>query len=170
MAIYREDILDIDLESGSVNKSGVCHLVAEGDANANRYGVRVLRNGQPVDLTGVGVSGYFVRANGTSVVLSGGRSGSVAYVVLNAGCYQVEGDFTLTIKLTYGGYTVTARMVQGTVVNAVAGDIVDTGSVVPDLASFSALVDRVETAAAKIEGFGISATQITGTRYRINVS
>lgn len=170
MAIYRNDIADIDLETGTVHRSFLNKALGEGDISGNRFGVRVLRNGQAVDLTGVSVSGYFVRANGTSVALSGSRSGNTCWVTLPEACYAVEGNFTLAVKLTGGGVTVTARIVDGTIVNTALGDLVDPGSVIPSLADFTALVTRAETAATKIEGITISETQISGTRYRINVA
>ena len=169
MAIYRNDIADIDLETGTVHRSFLNKALGEGDISGNRFGVRVLRNGQTVDLTGVSVSGYFVRANGTSVALSGSRSGNTCWVTLPEACYAVEGNFELSIKLSVGGVTVTARIVDGTIVNTALGDLVDPGSVIPDLASWTALVTRAEAAAAKIEGFNITETLITGTRYRIGV-
>ena len=52
MAIYHEDIVDIELESGNIHRSFAKHSIGSGDAAANRFGVRVLRNGEAVDLTG----------------------------------------------------------------------------------------------------------------------
>lgn len=161
--------MDIDLEGGTINRSYMNHNLGEGDQKGNRFGVRVFRNGQSVDLTGVSVSGYFIRANGTTVSLSGSRSGNKCYVTLAAACYAVEGSFTLVIKLTGGGITATARIVDGTIVDTAIGELVDPGSLIPDLSDFTDLVERVEAAAEKIESFDITAVQITGTRYKLGV-
>ena len=169
MAIYREDIIDVELETGTVHRSFANRSVGEGDINGNRFGVRILRNGEEVNLSGVTVIGYFIRANGTTEVISGSRSGSMCWVELPQACYAVDGNFTLSIKLTDGTVTMTARIVDGTVVNTVIGSIIDPGSVIPDLASFTALVERAEAAAETIEAYSISAVNLTGTRYRIDV-
>jgi len=173
MAIYKNDFVDIDLETGTVFRSFMNRSIGEGDIKGDRFGVRVLRNKQEVDLTGVSVSGFFTRANGTTVEITGStytfRTGSKCGVILPASCYAVEGNFTLAIKLTVGGVTITARIVDGTVDNTVIGSIVDPGSTIPSLADYEALVTRAEAAATKLESFNITETLIEGTRYRIGV-
>lgn len=169
MAIYKNDFVDIDLETGTVFRSFLNKTLGEGDAAGDRFGVRVLRNGAEVDLTGVSVVGYFIRANGSTETITGSRSGSRCWVELPQACYVYEGGFTLSIKLTIGGTTVTARIVDGTVVDTVMGSLNDPGGVIPDLSDWTALVTRAEAAAAKIESFNITETLITGTRYRIGV-
>lgn len=170
MAVYREDIADIELESGTVFRSFLNSAVGEGNAKANRYGVRLFRNGEAENLTGIAVSGYFIRADGTSVSLTGDKSGNKAWVELPEACYAVEGNFTLSIILYGGGTSVTARIVDGTVVDTVVGTLVDPGSVIPDVSGLTELVERAEAAAETIEAFDITETQITGTRYKIEVT
>ena len=167
---YREDYADIELESGTVNRTRLNKAIGEGDNHGNRYGVRVFRDGEAVDLTGVSCDGYFMRADGTATeVIAGVVTGNIAYVALPAACYAVVGNFTLAIKLIYPGYTMTARIVDGTVVDTKLGELTDPGDTIPDLSDFTALVARVEAAAAKIESFDIEAEVITGTRYRLGV-
>ena len=60
MADYREHIVNIDLESGQVHRSFANFAIGEGDINSQRYGVRLFRNGNPVDVEG-SVVGYFIR-------------------------------------------------------------------------------------------------------------
>lgn len=170
MAVYREDILNIDLISGTINRSFMNKSVGEGDIKANRFGVRVFRGGEEVDLSGVTVIGYFIRENGTTVVINGSRDYNTCWVDLPQACYAVEGQFTLSILLTDGTVATTARIVDGTVVNTTLGSIYDPGGVIPDLSSFTELVERAETAAETIEAFSVTATQITGTRYKIAVT
>lgn len=173
MAIYREDIIDIDLGKGSLDRTFMCKVLGEADLLGDKFGIRVLRDGQPVNLDGVSVTGQFIRADGYTVELAGepfaGKSGSICWVILSYDCYIVPGVFKLIIKLTHSGVTTTARIVDGTVTETVIGEIVDPGGVIPDLANWTALVERAEAAAATIESFDISVAQITGTRYRIGV-
>lgn len=174
MAVYKEDIVDIDLKTGTIFRSFTNKSIGEGDIKGDRFGVRVLRNGEEVDLTGVSVSGFFINANGETVEITGStytfRTGSKCGVILPAGCYAVDGNFTLIIKLTVSGVTTTARIVDGTVVNTVLDSILNPGSTIPSLADYETLVERAEAAASTIESFDISATIISGTRYRLSVT
>ena len=51
--IFKEDFVDIDLGKGSVFRSFMNRMIGEGDAAGDQFGVRVLRNGEAEDLTGV---------------------------------------------------------------------------------------------------------------------
>jgi hypothetical protein len=169
MALYKNDIINIDLEKGTINRTFVNKAVGEGDKNGERYGVRVFRDGAPVSLNGCTVTGYFVRANGTSIILSGNKDGNLAYVTLTQGCYAVGGNFTLAIKITGGGVTGTVRIVDGTVVNTVEGTVVDPGGIVPDLEELTAVAWQAEDAAEAIAAFIVTEELISGTDYRLIV-
>lgn len=170
MAIYKEDITDVDLDTGNISRSFVNKSIGESDANGDRFGVRCIRNKQPVDLTGYTVTGYFIRSNGTSVIIQGTASGSKAYVELPASCYVIEGTFSLAIKLTGQGKTATVRIVDGTVVNTVIGSVVDPGGIVPDLSELLAVIGRAEDAAETIGDFAITEQLIEGDDYRLIIN
>lgn len=170
MAIYREDIVDIELESSTVFRSFMNKAIGEGDAGGNRFGFRCLRNGEPVSLLGTAVIGHFIRADGDTVELTGEVDGDTAFVTLPATCYAVEGQFTLAIKLSGGGVTGTIRMVDGTVVNTTNGAVIDPGGVIPDLADYLAAVEDAEEAAETVFGFSVTAELISGSDYRIVVT
>ena len=153
MAVYKENIIDIDLESGSVHRSFT-----------NRFGFRCFRNGQPVSLVGSTVIGHFIRADGNTIQINGGAvTDYTAFVTLPASCYAVEGQFTLAIKLSGGGVTGTIRMVDGTVINTTNGAIIDPGSVIPDLTAYLDAVDDAIQAEETILGFTVEAVQIENT-------
>ena len=149
MAIYKTDIADIELNGGSICRSFLNRTIGEGDINANQFGVRVLRGGEEVNLNGVTVTGYFIRPDGSTVVLNNGQTaeGSVAFVTLEQTCYAVEGQFSLAIKLTGSGVTGTMRIVDGVVSNTTTGTIVDPGTVIP---SIEDLIEAIEEAVASI--------------------
>lgn len=168
---YNEDIIDIDLSTGTIHRSFMNHILGEGDAKENRYGVRVFRNGEPVSLSMCPIIGYFMRSDGTSVVIEGvATQGNVCYVTLPAACYAVEGQFTLAIKVTGGGVIGTMRIVDGTVVSTAEGTLVDPGSVIPDLSDYASMVSQAENIAEEISEIVIENEQIVGTRYRIKVT
>ena len=118
MANYKEDIVDVELESGVLHRSFLNYTIGAGDSNANRFGVRVFRNGKPESLSGISCSGYFRNNRDDVFSLSGygSVSGNVAYVTLPASCYREEGAFYLSIKLAGGGRNTTVRIVEGTVI------------------------------------------------------
>ena len=147
MAVYKEDIVDIELESGSIHRSFLNHTIGSGDDDANRFGIRAFRNGSPENLAG-SCNGYFIRADGETVVISTGTiSGNVAYVTLPTACYAVEGQFALAIKVSSGGATTTMRIIDGVVSRTTTDVIVDPGTIVP---SVEELIDAIDAAVASL--------------------
>lgn len=147
MAIYNEDIIDVELTGGNIYRSFMNKTIGEGDINANRFGVRVLRKGIPVDLTGCTCTGYFIRADGGTIPINGTVSGNTAYVTLIDTCYAVDGQFALAIKLTGESVTGTVRIVDGVVANTMTGTPIDPGTIIP---SIETLIAAIEAAVASI--------------------
>lgn len=153
MAVYKRDLANIELESGTIFRSFMGNTIGSGDNNANRFGVRVFRNGQPVDLTGCSCQGIFINAEGTPIALTsyGTVSGNVAYITLPPACYNVEGNFTLAIKLVGDGITGTMRIVDGIVSNTgTNGAVAPTGSV-PTYQEIIAQFDEMQAATEAAE-------------------
>lgn len=157
MALYHSDIVDIDLESGTVHRSFSNRIIGEGDNNANRYGVRLFRNGEPANIGGSACQGYFIRrSHGDTVLIDGGTfQGNEAYVTLPQACYAYEGDFTLIIKLAGTGITGTMRIVDGTVAQTTTDTMVDPGHVIPDISELLALIAEMETLVEEISDLGL---------------
>lgn len=157
MALYHTDIVDIDLDSGTVHRSYAHRIIGEGDANANRYGVRLFRSGEPVAIGGSSCQGYFIRhANGDTVVINGGAfHGQEAYVDLPQACYVYEGDFTLIIKLAGSGITGTMRIVDGTVAQTTTGAQIDPGHEIPDISELLALIAGMQDAINTVNALGL---------------
>ena len=170
MAQYREDIADIELESGTLFRSFSNKAIGSGDAAGNRYGVKLLRNGEPVSMSGAACVGYFIRADGITLVINGEVDNGIAYVELPAAAYAVGGNFTLAIKVSGTGFAETMRIVDGTVVMTTTGAISDPASEIPSLAELNAVIADAEAAAAAIGNLSVTATQISGTRYKIAVT
>ena len=117
MAIYHSDIADIDLNRGGLHRIRLMRTIGRDDEAANRFGVRVFRDGAEESLSGATVKGYFTDAEGNRATITGSASGNVASVTLPDDCYAVEGNFRLAIKATQDGVTSTLRIVDGTVQN-----------------------------------------------------
>lgn len=171
MAVYHDDIVDIDLMSGMVCRTFVNKTIGEGDINANRFGFRCNKNGVPISLVGNTIIGHFTRADGNTIEINGGPvTEDPAFIILPDACYAIEGNFTLAIKLVGGGVTGTIRIVDGTVVNTTNGTIIDPGNVIPDLTDYLAVVDDAVEAAETVNGFRITAQLISGNDYKIVVT
>lgn len=170
--LYKEDIADVNLDTCNVHRTYGCRLMAEGDENADRFAFRCFRKGQIVSLTNesTSVTGYFIRADGQTVVISGKRSWEKGYVDLPKSCYAVEGNFTLIIKISSPDFTGTMRIVDGTVVNSSNGTFIDPGSVIPSLEDYATAVAEAEEYAEAIGALHISNELIVGKRYRIIVT
>lgn len=117
MAIYKNDILDVDLERGGISRSRLNMSVGKSDDDANRFGIHVLRNGAEESLSGISCKGYFTDSQGNRQTITGTVSGSVAYVTLTETCYTYAGPFRLAIKLEGGGVKSTVRIVDGMIEN-----------------------------------------------------
>ena len=140
MAIYKEDFVDIELMNGNINRNFCNRSIGEGDALANRFGIRAYRNGVAENLGGTCV-GLFIRADGGTVTVEGVVSGNEAYVELPQACYAVEGQFALAIKVINGNATGTLRIVDGVVDNTTTGSVVDPGTIIPSIETLIAAID-----------------------------
>ena len=169
MANFHEDIVNIELENGNIHRTFLNHSIGAGDNSANRFGVRLFRNGVPENVSG-SCFGLFIRADGQTVTINNGTvTGNTAYVTLPEACYVVEGQFCLTIKVSGTGNAVTLRIVDGVVSRTSTSVLVDPGTVIP---SIEDLIDAIENAVASIPAdysdllAGIADTYSTSEPYK----
>ena len=163
---YHQDIVSIDLDCGNIHRSFLHRSIGKGDSNANRFGVRVFRGKNAVNLSGVSCQGYFRNSNGENIALTsyGTVSGNVAYVTLPEACYNYEGNFTLAIKLVGGGITGTMRIIDGMVDNTnTGGAVAPTGSV-PTYQEILALYDEMQAATLTAETVAPKTKIMAGNR------
>ena len=99
------------------------------DRLANKIGVRVKNNGTDVNLSGT-VTGYIIRADDTTVTVSGTRSGNTAYVILPEAAYAVVGQIQVSIQLTDGNAKTTLCACTGYVHRSMTDTIIDPGNAV----------------------------------------
>ena len=170
MAVYLENIVDIDLNSAKLYRTFYNNQVGEGDVKANRFGARLFRGEDAALLSGCSVVGYFIRSDGVTVTINGVVNGNEIYVELTDSCYVCEGNFKLTIKVIGGGISATVRIVEGTVIDTTTSAIVDPGGLVPDIDALMAVIERAEDAAETIAEFGVYASQISGSDYEIVIT
>lgn len=170
MAVYREDIVTIELESGSIHRSFLSHTIGSGDALANWFGVRLFRNGEPVSVESASVTGFFIAPDGTRYVInetsypgSTSKSGNVAEVRLPGVCYAVDGQFCLAIKLSSGSVEATMRIVDGVVSETgEAGAVVPTSTIPTTADIIAAYEEAVEVVAGAVRFDATQSLSDTG--------
>lgn len=165
--IKRIDLVDIELTGGSLHRSWCKHSIGSADALANAFGVRVFRDGEPVNLGGGSVQGFFRDPQGHNIPLTttGTIDYNVAYVVLTAECYNYEGQFCLAIKVknTDAGITGTMRIVDGMVDNTHTDNPVVPTESVPDYTDVLAVYEEMLEAKAGSVRFDITQS-LTSTQ------
>lgn len=158
--LYRSDLIDIDLNR-PLPRSNAGELLATGDKLSNRYGVRVFRQGETVNLSGYAVTGYFIRPDMETVVITGAVSGNAAFVDLPQACYTQQGRFSLAVKISGGGITQTVRIVDGYIRTSQTGTLIDPGTAIPSLDDIFAQIAAMEQATANANTATQAAQQAT---------
>ena len=139
-------------------------LMLCGDDRAHVWRVRVLDGGAPATLTG-SVTGYFVRADGVTVSVTGALTGNVASVVLKSGCYAADGDMAAVMRLASEGTVLTLATIVLPVRRVLTDSIADPEHIVPSLDALLAQItameqgtEAAETAAESAEAGAAAAT------------
>ena len=178
MALYKEDIIDIELESGSIHRSWMNHAIGLGDVKANRFGVRIFRNGEAVNIGSGTCQGFFMRPDGTNLQIQGstytGVDGNLAWVQLPQDAYAFQGQFCLAIKLIGGGITGTMRIIDGMVDNTGTTGAVSPTSTVPTsqeiIAAYNNAVAVIDNSVRHDIDQSLTAAQKTRARTNIEAA
>ena len=140
--IRKMDLVDIELNTGNIHRSWLNHSIGLGDIKANAFGVRVFRNGEPVNVEEATCQGVMMMPNGSNILIEGSSltsvSGNTAYVILPQSAYAAEGQFALAIRLIGSGITGTMRIVDGVINNTGTSVTVEPGTEVPTSAQIIA--------------------------------
>lgn len=99
---------------------------------AHEFIISVRKNGVKQTVTG-GVTGKFIRANGTTIFLQGSISNGDAVVRLHQDCYNVQGRFTFNIFNSQNGVTTCIYSAVGKIDLGSTETVIDAGDVVPDV-------------------------------------
>ena len=115
------------------------------DNQANRIGVIVTDNGQPVQLTG-GTVGYVIRPDEATVIVNGSTSSNRAWIDLPASAYVAKGPISVVIKNS----NTTIGACHGYMKRSTTDHIVDPSQEIPSLSELLAEIAnmRVATSAA----------------------
>lgn len=122
-------------------------LAYPGDSSAHDWQVTVTNNGEPVDLTGASVVGYFYRHHdGETPFVTGMTSGNVASVLIPAEAYAYTDRVTAIMRATIDGSIVTLDAIEFTVAPNLTGELIDPGDVI----NIDTVLAEIETMEALI--------------------
>lgn len=154
--------IDVDAE---IQMTPLKSLYASGDKDAHIFELSLYRGGQEIDLSGASAQGYFIRADGYTVPITGAISGNVVTLTLSEGCYYVVGNFNLIIKVSIGESRKSVFWGNGYVVRSMTDAIVDEENVIPSLDELLAQIAATESA-AKAANQAASAANSAATSAR----
>lgn len=136
--------IDVDAE---IQMTPLKSLYASGDKNAHIFELSLYRGAEEMDLSGASAQGYFIRADGYTVPITGAISGNIVTLTLSEGCYYVVGNFNLIIKVSIGESRKSVFWGNGYVVRSMTDAIVDEENVIPSLDELLAQIAAAESAA-----------------------
>lgn len=121
------------------------------DQEAHRFRIACTHGDTPAPLAGASVSGYFLRADGVTVPISGSVEDNCAVLTLPAACYTRCGRFSLVVKLSLGSTISTIFWGEGAVAASRSDAILDQEDLLPDLTELLAQIDAMEAASQRAE-------------------
>ena len=150
--------IDVDVET---QMTPLKSLYASGDKNAHTFELSLYRGTQEMDLSGASARGYFIRADGYTVPITGAISGNVVTLTLSESCYYVVGNFNLIIKVFIGESRKSVFWGNGYVVRSMTDAIVDEENVIPSLDELLAQIAAAESAAKAANTAATNANSAT---------
>lgn len=154
--------IDVDAE---IQMTPLKSLYASGDKNAHIFELSLYRGAEEIDLSGASAQGYFIRADGYTVPITGAIIGNIVTLTLSEGCYYVVGNFNLIIKVSIGESRKSVFWGNGYVVRSMTDAIVDEENVIPSLDELLAQIAAAESA-AKAANQAASAANSAATSAR----
>lgn len=167
LGVFRRKI-DVDAE---IQMTPLKSLYASGDKDAHIFELSLYRGAEEVDLSGASAQGYFIRADGHTVPITGAISGNIVTLTLSEGCYYVVGNFNLIIKVSIGESRKSVFWGNGYVVRSMTDAIVDEENVIPSLDELLAQIAAAESAAkAANQAASAANSEATSARQAANVA
>lgn len=153
LGVFKRKI-DVDAE---IQMTPLKSLYASGDKGAHVFELSIYRGGQEMDLSGASAQGYFIRADGYTVPITGAISGNVVTLTLSESCYYVVGNFNLIIKVSTAESRKSVFWGNGYVVRSMTEAIVDEENVIPSLDELLAQIAATESAANAANSAAVTA-------------
>lgn len=161
LGVFKRKI-DVDAE---IQMTPLKSLYASGDRDAHVFELSLYRGAEEMDLSGASANGYFIRADGYTVPITGAISGNVVTLTLSEGCYYVVGNFNLIIKVSTAESRKSVFWGNGYVVRSMTDAVVNEENVIPSLDELLAQIAATESA-AKAANQAASAANSAATSAR----
>ena len=119
-------------------------LMVKGDGLAHQWRVAVVSRGEPVDLSGCSVAGYFIQNGEQTVRQPGVVSGNMAIVEIPDAVYGVSGPVDAFMRLTDATRKTTISMIRMTVREGATDVIIDPANKIPSIDELLMQIERLE--------------------------
>ena len=134
----------VDLDK-PIQKETKKELFATGDSNAHEFIGTVKRNGEAVDLSGMGVEAtYLSMASGFSTHIDGTISDGKIVVKLSDACYHLAGNARFSIALKKGDFHLTVFSCEMMMTATGSSIVYDPNAVIPSISDLIRKVDELE--------------------------
>lgn len=128
----------VDVKEGLVQRPLRTRLM-KGDKKANRIVVLVKDGSEKIDLSGIPVSGSFIKPpDDDEIYLPGSVEDGMAVVELDDACYVEDGHFEASVALVMDGFKRTIVSFSGEVLSKGNGVVIDIGNVIPSIEEIAA--------------------------------
>lgn len=128
----------VDVKDGLVQQPLRTRLM-KGDKKANRIVVTLKNGGEKIDLSGIPVSGSFIKPpDGDEIYLPGSVEDGMAVVELDDACYTDDGHFEASVALVMDGFKRTIVSFSGEVLSKGNGVVIDIGNAIPSIEEIAA--------------------------------
>lgn len=156
------NMFEVDLDKRSYPVS-LNQTVSEGNVSSNRIGAYVYKNGAAYNLGG-NCTGMVMRADGSTVPLTGVIDGNAAYVILDQPSCAIPGPIQVAVNWVSGSNTTTLLVAYGTVIQTNTRDYVQPGTPLPDINELLAAIEDMEEATAAAEAAATKAVRYDTTQ------
>ena len=126
-------------------------LFATGEKKGHTFEISLYRDGNPVSLSGYSVEAEFIRPDKLTLIVQGAVSSSAsntAVVSLDKECYDIEGEFTVSITVFNNNVIKTVYHAKGSVVVRMTNRQGSSTVLVPDLTDIRGEINAMREAAA----------------------
>lgn len=122
-------------------------LMLPGDNKGHTWEITCYKGGEPADLTGCAVNGYFLRSDNVMVTVKGSVNGNVVTVTFSPQCYACSGGMRGAIRIDKSNQIVTLKESPFIVRPPLDSDqVINGGDAIPDLATLLAQIHTLEQA------------------------
>ena len=147
MPVTHETWLKTDLKR-PITVQPLHGLLFSADNQGDKVGFEVYDNGNPVTLSGV-ITGYIIKNNGETVIVSGSFDGNRAWIICPANAYDAIGPIYIAIKnrasTASTAITTTLGMCTTYVERTATGEIVTPTYKIVDAATIANMITQMET-------------------------